>query len=128
MREGPAPAQGCADLAAAARRLAHVLPLFADPTPEALAWRAETGIERVDAGDAGVIRDADLCARIDEQARAWHVRAGYAPDLGDYTVYALRIGGYYAAVADYPGGDTVGWGVLLILDPDDLRVLDFDEL
>lgn len=128
MSEGPAPGRGCADFKAAAFRLAHVLPFFVDATPEAVAWRADSGIERVDAADAEVIRDAALCARIDERARAWHVGSGYADSLGDYTVYALRVGGYYAAVADYPGGDSIGAGVLLILDPDDLSVLDFHEL
>lgn len=127
MSDGAAPGQGRADLVAAADRLADVLPLFTDTTPEAAAWRAESGIERVDAGDVEVITDAGLCGRIDERARAWHVRAGYAEALGDYVVHALRLGGHYAAVAGYSDENGIGLSVMLILDPD-LRVLDFAEL
>ena len=128
MREDPPPGQGCADLATSARRLAGVLPLFVDTTPEATAWRAESGIERMDAADAEVITDAGLCARIDARARVWHVRSGYASALGDYTVSSLRMGSYYAAVAYYSNENGIGPGVILILDPADLTVLDFAEL
>lgn len=120
-----APGQTCADSATAARRLARVLPIFADTTAEALEWRTDGELQKTDWHDTEVVRDDELCARIDQQARAWHAQAPDVSVFGSYTVYALRIGPYYAAVVDYPHENSTGWSTLLILAADDLRVLDY---
>lgn len=118
------PAQCCADSLMAASRLEHhALPAFADTTADAAEWRAIAGVEQVDWSNAGVVRDEELCTRINSVTRAWHDRAEDPSVFGDYTVYALRIGPYYAAFVDYPYQNSTGWSTLLILAPDDLRVL-----
>lgn len=80
-----AQSRACADSATAAYRVAHVLPAFADSTPEAMEWRTIAGVQQISARDAEVVRDADLCTRIDQQARAWHNQATNPPVFGDYT-------------------------------------------
>lgn len=114
---------GCAAGHIAADRLAHVLPMFADTTEEAVEWRANGGIAQLGWTDGEVVRDADLCTRIHQQVRAWHNQAPDTTVFGDYAVYALRIGPYYAAVVDYPSENSTGWSVFLLLALDDLRVL-----
>ena len=128
----PAPAAGsaadgvnCADSATAAYRLEHVLPIFADTTAESVEWRTDGGLQQTAWTDAEAVRDPDLCARIDARARAWHARAPDVSVFGSYTVHALRIGPYYAAVVDYPYENSTGWSLLLVLAGDDLRVLDY---
>lgn len=117
------PAQGCADSATALDRLTHVLPMFADTTYEAVEWRTAGGVAQSGWTDAAVVRDAELCVRIYQQARAWHNQAQDPSVFGDYRVHALRIGPYYAAVVDYPFPNSTGWSALMLLAPDDLRVL-----
>lgn len=113
----------CSDSTQASYSLAHVLPLFADTTTEAVEWRGIAGVERVDWIEAEVVTDTALCAAIDQQARGWHSEAPDPSVFGNFTVSALRIGPYYAAVVDYLHENSTGWSKLLILAPDDLRVL-----